>query len=50
MPLVEFAYNNIVHVAIGKTPFHIVEGGKKVWPILHTKDKIFKVDRYVAAE
>ncbi|MCO5598916.1 hypothetical protein L7F22_053015 [Adiantum nelumboides] len=30
-----------------KAPFEIVEGGKKVPPILHTKDKIFKADKYV---
>ena len=31
----------------GKAPFEIVEGGKKVPPILHTKDKILKADKYV---
>ncbi|MCO5587001.1 hypothetical protein L7F22_040946 [Adiantum nelumboides] len=31
----------------GKAPFEIVEGGKKVPPILQTKDKIFEVDKYV---
>ena len=47
LPLVEYAYNNTVHTSTGKAPFEIVEGGKKVPPILHTKDKIFEVDRYV---
>ncbi|MCO5577600.1 hypothetical protein L7F22_031431 [Adiantum nelumboides] len=47
LPLVEYAYNNTVHSSTGKAPFEIVEGGKKVPPILHTKDKIFEVDRYV---
>ncbi|MCO5603092.1 hypothetical protein L7F22_057237 [Adiantum nelumboides] len=40
-------YNNTVHTSIGKAPFEIVEGGKKVPPILHTKDKIFEADKYV---
>ncbi|MCO5550084.1 hypothetical protein L7F22_003563 [Adiantum nelumboides] len=47
LPLVEYAYNNIVHTSIGKAPFEIVEGGKKVPPILLTKDKIFEADKYV---
>ncbi|MCO5591129.1 hypothetical protein L7F22_045110 [Adiantum nelumboides] len=47
LPLVEYAYNNNVHTSTGKAPFEIVEGGKKVPPILHTKDKIFEADRYV---
>ena len=44
LPLVEFAYNNTVHTSTGKAPFEIVEGGKKVPPILHTKDKIFEAE------
>ena len=47
LPLVEYAYNNTVHSSTGKAPFEIVEGGKKVPPILHTKDKIFEADQYV---
>ncbi|MCO5598235.1 hypothetical protein L7F22_052327 [Adiantum nelumboides] len=47
LPLVEYAYNNTVHSSIGKAPFEIVEGGKKVPPILHTKDKTFEADKYV---
>lgn len=47
LSLVEYAYNNTVHSSTGKAPFEIVEGGKKVPPILHTKDKIFEADRYV---
>ena len=43
----EYAYNNTVHSSTGKAPFEIVEGAKKVPPILHTKDKIFEADRYV---
>ncbi|MCO5605850.1 hypothetical protein L7F22_060034 [Adiantum nelumboides] len=47
LPLVKYAYNNTVHSSTGKAPFEIVEGGKKVPPILHTKDKIFEADKYV---
>ncbi|MCO5612511.1 hypothetical protein L7F22_066779 [Adiantum nelumboides] len=45
--LVEYAYNNIVHTSTGKAPFEIVKGGKKVPPILKTKNKIFEADKYV---
>ena len=45
--MLEYAYNNTVHSSTGKAPFEIVEGGKKVPPILHTKEKIFEADRYV---
>ncbi|MCO5606904.1 hypothetical protein L7F22_061095 [Adiantum nelumboides] len=47
LPLVEYAYNNTMHSSTGKALFEIVEGGKKVPPILHTKDKIFEADKYV---
>ncbi|MCO5579605.1 hypothetical protein L7F22_033462 [Adiantum nelumboides] len=47
LPLVEYAYNNTVHTSTGKVPFEIVEGGKNVPSILHTKDKIFEADKYV---
>ncbi|MCO5614399.1 hypothetical protein L7F22_068680 [Adiantum nelumboides] len=47
LPLVEYAYNNTVHSSTRKAPFEIVGGGKKVPPILHTKDKIFEADKYV---
>ncbi|MCO5557885.1 hypothetical protein L7F22_011457 [Adiantum nelumboides] len=47
LSLVEYAYNNTVHSSTGKVPFEIVEGGKKVPPILHTRDKIFEADKYV---
>ncbi|MCO5596900.1 hypothetical protein L7F22_050971 [Adiantum nelumboides] len=47
LPLVEYAYNNTVLTSIGKASFEIVEGGKKVPPILQTKDKIFEADKYV---
>ncbi|MCO5610314.1 hypothetical protein L7F22_064550 [Adiantum nelumboides] len=47
LPLVDYGYNNTVHSSTGKAPFEIVEGGKKNFPILHTKDKIFEADKYV---
>ncbi|MCO5602456.1 hypothetical protein L7F22_056588 [Adiantum nelumboides] len=47
LPLVEYAYNNTVHTSTGKAPFEIVDGGKKIPPILQTKDKIFEADKYV---
>ncbi|MCO5577261.1 hypothetical protein L7F22_031088 [Adiantum nelumboides] len=47
LPLVEYAYNNTVHTSTCKAPFEIVAGGKKVPPILQTKDKIFEADKYV---
>lgn len=46
LPLVEIAYNNTIHTSTGKAPFEIV-GGKKVPPILRTKDKNFEADRFV---
>ena len=47
MPLVEYAYNNIVHTSMGKTPFEIVEGYPKVPIILTSKEHIFVADGYV---
>ncbi|MCO5550251.1 hypothetical protein L7F22_003734 [Adiantum nelumboides] len=47
LPLVEYASNNTVHTSTSKAPFEIVEGGKKIPPILQTKDKIFEADKYV---
>ncbi|MCO5574134.1 hypothetical protein L7F22_027913 [Adiantum nelumboides] len=47
LPLVEYAYNNTLHTSTSKAPFEIKEGGKKVPPILQTKDKIFEADKYV---
>ncbi|MCO5558553.1 hypothetical protein L7F22_012138 [Adiantum nelumboides] len=47
LPLVEYAYNNTMHSSIDKALFEMVEGGKKVPPILHTKDKIFEADKHV---
>ncbi|MCO5584267.1 hypothetical protein L7F22_038191 [Adiantum nelumboides] len=47
LPLVDYAYNNTVHTSLGKAPFEIEKGGKKVPPIFQTKDKIFEADKYV---
>ncbi|MCO5598114.1 hypothetical protein L7F22_052206 [Adiantum nelumboides] len=49
LPLVEFAYNNTLHTSTRKAPFEIVVGGKKVSPILCTKDKIFEANHFVEA-
>ncbi|MCO5599014.1 hypothetical protein L7F22_053113 [Adiantum nelumboides] len=46
LPLVEFAYNNMIHSSTGKAPFEFVEGAMKVPPFLSTKDKIFDADEY----
>ena len=47
LPLVEYAYNNMVHTSTGKTPFEIVEGRSKILPILRMKGKIFAADEKV---
>lgn len=47
LSLVEYAYNNTMHTSTGKAPFEIVKGGRKVPPILQTKEKIFEANRYV---
>ncbi|MCO5568178.1 hypothetical protein L7F22_021874 [Adiantum nelumboides] len=47
LPLVEYAYDDTVHTSTCKAPFEIMEGGKKVPPILQTKDKIFEADKYM---
>ncbi|MCO5559656.1 hypothetical protein L7F22_013257 [Adiantum nelumboides] len=46
LPLVEFAYSNMIHSSTGKAPFEIVEGAMKIPPFLSTKDKIFEADEY----
>ncbi|MCO5605287.1 hypothetical protein L7F22_061890 [Adiantum nelumboides] len=45
LPLVEYAYNSTMHTSTSKAAFEIVEEGKKVPPILQTKDKIFEADK-----
>ena len=47
LPLVEYAYSNTVHKSPGKIPFEIVEGRRKVPPILKMKGDIFAADEYV---
>lgn len=47
LPFVEYAHYNIVHFFTGKALFEIVEGGRKVPPIIQTKDKIFEADKFV---
>ena len=47
LPLVEYAYNNTMHSSTSKAPFEILEGGRKVPPILLIKEKIFEADRFV---
>ncbi|MCO5571082.1 hypothetical protein L7F22_024814 [Adiantum nelumboides] len=42
LPLVEYAYNNIVHTSTGKAPFEIVEMGKKVLPILQQRTRYMR--------
>lgn len=44
--LVEYVYTNTIHTSTGWALFEIVKGGKKVPPILHTKDKIFEANKY----
>ena len=47
LPLVEYAYNNMVHSSIGKSPFQIIEGKLKPPMLLKTKHNIFAVNEYV---
>ncbi|MCO5606438.1 hypothetical protein L7F22_060626 [Adiantum nelumboides] len=47
LPFTVFCLNSRPIPMIGKAPFEIVEGGKKVPPILQSKDKIFEADKYV---
>ena len=41
LPLVEYAYNNTIHSATGKTPFEVIEGRPKLPLILKPHEKIF---------
>ena len=47
LPWVKYAYNNTIYCFTEKASFEIVEGGKKISPILHTKEKIFEADHFV---
>lgn len=43
-PLVEFAYNKIVHNSTRKAPFEVIYGKVILPPILKTKYEIFAAD------
>ena len=48
LPLVEYAYNNMVHSSTGKALFEIIKGRPKVPPILRMHQNIFALaDEYV---
>ena len=47
LPLVEYAYNNMVHSSTDKDPFQIFEGQPKVPPILRMHQNIYAADEYV---
>ena len=48
LPLVEYAYNNMVHSSTGKYPFKVIEGRPKTYLMLKMKHTIFVVaDEYV---
>ncbi|MCO5571938.1 hypothetical protein L7F22_025689 [Adiantum nelumboides] len=46
LPLVEYAYNNIVHTSTGKAPFEVIEGRPKSPLLLEVHGKIFAADEY----
>ena len=43
LPLLEYAYNNIVHTSTGKAPFEIIEGRPKLPLIVKTLGKVIAV-------
>ena len=47
LPLMEYAYNNMVHSSTGKSPFEVIEGKPKPPLMLKMKHNIFVVDEYV---
>ena len=47
LPLVEYAYNNMVHSSIGKSPFEVIEGKPKPPLMLKIKNNIFAASEYV---
>ena len=47
LPLVEYAYNNMVHYSIGKSPFEVIEGKPKPPLMLKVKNNIFAANEYV---
>ncbi|MCO5598989.1 hypothetical protein L7F22_053088 [Adiantum nelumboides] len=46
LPLVEYAYNNIVHTSTGKAPLEVIEGRSKSPLLLKVHGKIFAADEY----
>ncbi|MCO5567368.1 hypothetical protein L7F22_021058 [Adiantum nelumboides] len=46
LPLIEYAYNNIVHTSTGKAPFEVIEGRSKSPLLLKVHGKIFAADEY----
>ena len=47
LPLVEYAYNNMMHSSTGKSPFDVIEGKPKPPLMLKMKHNIFVADEYV---
>ncbi|MCO5593344.1 hypothetical protein L7F22_047355 [Adiantum nelumboides] len=46
LPLVEYAYNDLVHISTGKAPFEMKEGRSKSPLLLKVHGKIFAADEY----
>ncbi|MCO5581409.1 hypothetical protein L7F22_035293 [Adiantum nelumboides] len=46
LSLVEYAYNNTVHIFAGKAPFEVIEGRSKSPLLLKVHGKIFAADEY----
>ncbi|MCO5586494.1 hypothetical protein L7F22_040434 [Adiantum nelumboides] len=46
LPLVEYAFNNILHTSTGKAPFEVIEGRSKSPLLLKVHGKIFAADEY----
>ena len=47
LPLLEYAYNNMLHISTGKAPFEVIKGRPKVPQILRMLQNIFAADEYV---
>ena len=47
LPLVEYAYNNMVHSSTGKSPFEVIDGKTKPPLLLKVKNNIFVAEKYV---
>ncbi|MCO5577740.1 hypothetical protein L7F22_031572 [Adiantum nelumboides] len=46
LPLVEFAYNNTIHISPGKAPFEIVGGAQNPPPMVKVMDDFFEADKF----